>query len=569
MLRTSCAVAVLGAATALALAADPTPGARPTAARFAPDPAPAGGVAGNWKLSLPTQRGEGVVLVAVAEKGGQWSGEVLGTSRDLGAAFTLSKVAATGDVLRFTLNAKSREPKGKNLKEKEAAEQEVLSFEGVLSKDRKKLNGSISSDGASRATALSPSKLGKLDDSFALARELLDQVEDGPEMFELALDVLGDAGAKKLPAGEARGVVERVNKAAGTYGPRWERETTLRLVDILSAQEGLGELAVAQAKRAERLLADDDTVATRLTVTEAIVRALTKAGKADDAKPYQAQLAKLELRDFAEYAKANPPFKAEPFAGRKGKGDRAAVVEVFTGSECPPCVGVDLAFDGLLKAYKPADAILLQYHVHFPAPDPLTSPEGMERVKYYGDQVEGAPTLFVSGKLGADSGGPAAASEKFYKRFRDAVDEAVEKPAGVKLALAVTKGEKGGFSAKATVTDLEAPGEKVMLRFVLAEERVRFTGGNGIRYHHMVVRAMPGGAKGVALPKKAHEQTVAIDPDAVKAALAKYLDEFAKTNAPFPRGDRPLALRNLKLVALVQNDATKEILHAVQVDLPN
>ena len=123
------------------------------------------------------------------------------------------------------------------------------------------------------------------------------------------------------------------------------------------------------------------------------------------------------------------------------------------------------------------------------------------------------------------------------------------------------------FSAKATVSDLEAPGEKVMLRFGLAEERIRYTGGNGLRYHHMVVRAMPGGAKGVALTKKTHEQSVTIDPDAIKAALTKSLDDFAKEKTPFPRTDRPLALRNLKLVALVQNDATKEILHAVQVDL--
>ena len=61
------------------------------------------------------------------------------------------------------------------------------------------------------------------------------------------------------------------------------------------------------------------------------------------------------------------------------------------------------------------------------------------------------------------------------------------------------------------------PGEKMMLRFVLAEERVRYTGGNGIRYHHMVVRSMPGGAKGFALTKKTAEQTVTIDPDAVRA----------------------------------------------------
>src|SRR5262249_8734529 len=152
-------------------------------------------------------------------------------------------------------------------------------------------------------------------------------------------------------------IVERVNKAAGGFGTRWEREITLRLIDTLASQEGLSELAIAQAKRAERLLTDDDTAATRLNVLEVIARTLTKAGKPDDAKPYQAQTAKLELRDFAEYAKTTPPFKTELYAGRKAKTDRAAVVEVFTGAECPPCVGVDLAFDGLLKTYKPSEVI--------------------------------------------------------------------------------------------------------------------------------------------------------------------------------------------------------------------
>jgi hypothetical protein len=137
----------------------------------------------------------------------------------------------------------------------------------------------------------------------------------------------------------------------------------------------------------------------------------------------------------------------------------------------------------------------------------------------------------------------------------------------VKVALAVTKGEKGAYNAKANVTDLETPGEKIMLRFVLAEDRVRFAGGNGLRYHHMVVRAMPGGAKGVALTKKSQEQTVTIDPEAIRTSLTKYLDDYAENKSPFPQADRPLALRNLKLIALVQNDETKEILNAVQVDL--
>jgi thiol-disulfide isomerase/thioredoxin len=545
MLRLFCPLAVLCAAVALCASG-------PARVRAA-DPAP--GVAGNWKLTVPVDRGEEVVmLIGFAEKEGKWTAEYLGANEELKVKPTVTSVKVTGDGVQFTLGFMGRE---------------LVSFDGVLSKDKKKLNGSLAVlGGRIRPTSMYPTKLAKLSDPFEVAKEALAQIEDGAELFDVAFAVLGQAGAKKLPADEARGIVERVTKSAGTFGPRWERDTTLRLVEVLSAQEGLGELAIAQAKRAERLLTDDDTTATRMMVLEALIRTLTKAGKADEAKPHVAALAKLELRDFAEYAKTNPPFKAEPFAGRKGKSDRAAVVEVFTGAECPPCVGVDLAFDGLLKAYKPADVILLQYHFHVPRPDPLTSPDAMERVKYYEDKIEGAPTLFISGKLGTDSGGPAAASEKFYKTFRSAIDDLLEKPAGAKLALTVGKGEKGGLTAKASVTDLDAPGDKVMLRFVLVEERVRYTGGNGIRYHHMVVRSMPGGAKGTPLTKKTHEQSVTIDTDALRADLTKYLDNFAKTEGQFPRADRPLALRNLKLVALVQNDATKEIVQAVQVDLP-
>lgn len=534
MLRSLCALVAFAAAAGLAVAADPAP------------------PAGNWKLTVPVDRGEEVVmLISFAEKDGKWTAEYLGSSLELKGKPTVTSVKVSGDAVAFALGFMGRE---------------LASFDGVLSKDRKKLNGSLALlGGRLRPTTMYPTKLTKVDDEFALAREALTQVEDGPEVFDLAFAVLGRAGANKLPADEARGIVDRLNKAAAAYGPRWERETTLRLVETLTAQEGLADLAVAQSKRAERLLTDDDSTATRMAVLEAIARALAKAGKPDEAKPYLAQIAKLELRDFAEYARTHPPFKAEAFAGRKAKSEKAAVVEVFTGAECPPCVGVDLAFDGLLKTYKPTEAILLQYHLHVPRPDPLTSPDANNRGNYY--EIEGTPALYINGKLGTGSGGGEAAAEKFYKQFRTTIDDTLEKPAPVKLALAVSKGEKGGYSAKATVGDLDVPGDKVMLRFVLAEDRVRYAGGNGLRYHHMVVRAMPGGAKGFPLTKKSHEETVSVNPDELRATLNKYLDDFAKQEGAFPRSDRPLALRNLKLVALVQNDATKEILNAVQIDL--
>ena len=46
-----------------------------------------------------------------------------------------------------------------------------------------------------------------------------------------------------------------------------------------------------------------------------------------------------------------------------------------------------------------------------------------------------------------------------------------------------------------------------------------------------------------------------------------YLDDYAATKRPFPRIARPMAMDNLRVVAFVQDDATKEIFQAVQVDV--
>ena len=48
--------------------------------------------------------------------------------------------------------------------------------------------------------------------------------------------------------------------------------------------------------------------------------------------------------------------------------------------------------------------------------------------------------------------------------------------------------------------------------------------------------------------------------------LSEYLEEFA-SKRPFSIEDRPLDLKKLKVVAFVQNDKTKEIYQAAQVDL--
>lgn len=506
--------------------------------------------AGRWKFRLDEQGGTVTFLFSFSQSDGKWVGDFLSASAQLKQEPKFTTVQVAGDNLKFTLAF---------------GDQEFLSFDGVVAKDGKKVAGSVSQFGGPlRVTELLPSQLKKLDDPIELARENLAQMEAGPELFAAGYAVLGQAAAKKLPAEEVRGVVDRLVKASAGYGPRWERSVALRLATTLAGQEGHAAVALDQARRAERMLADDSPAPLQMEVYGTLVRVAEKAGKPDEAKKYTAMVQKLEARDFAEFAKTALGFPTEEFKGRKGKGDRAVLVEVFTGTECAPCAAVDLAAQGLIRSFKPTEAIVLEYHLPVSGPDPLMSQDGLERFESYG--LRAAPSVRVNGKAGPPVPGPAEQAEEKYKQMRKLVEEPLESAAPVKLALTVTPGEKGVTTAKATVNDLEAPGERTVLRFALVEPRVRFAGQSGVRYHANVVRAIPGGVKGFPLTKKSHEQTVTIDKAEVRAKLDKFLDDFAKQEGEFPKPDRPLALDNLKLVALVQNDVTGEVLQAVQVD---
>src|SRR5262249_26713053 len=306
----------------------------------------------------------------------------------------------------------------------------------------------------------------------------------------------------------------------------------------------------------------------QLRVLTVLAKALKKAEKAEDAKAVQARIDKLEKQAKAaaemneakldeEDLKKGLPFKPEPYA-RKAKSDRVVLVELFTGAQCPPCVGADYAYDGLLKTYKPAEVVLLQYHIPANGPDPLTAPDGMARVKFYEDEIEGAPAFFSAGKAFDGGGGKAEDAEDLYKSYRKLIDPLLEKPAGVKLrVVAVQKGEKINIAAE--VSELEKPGEQMKLRFALVEEQVRYAGGNGIRFHHNVVRSLPGGPDGFVLKEKAGRHLATVDLDKLRKELADFLDDKMKQ---IPADKRPMELKNLRVVAFVQNDRTKEVLHA-------
>ena len=85
--------------------------------------------------------------------------------------------------------------------------------------------------------------------------------------------------------------------------------------------------------------------------------------------------------------------------------------------------------------------------------------------------------------------------------------------------------------------------------------------------HHLVVRALPGGPVGIPVKDKMGKATVTVDLDELRKKLGKYLEDFTKEAGPFPGKMPSLDLKNLHLVAFLQDEKTREVLQAVQVDI--
>jgi hypothetical protein len=501
-------------------------------------PADAPPLAGTWKFILPLQGGtKAWWLVKFENKDDKWTAAVTSTVARAPEA-TLEDVKVTADAVRFTVKL----PEG------------AFQFEAKVPKDNSaKILGTISSKGSAIPAEMERTTLTSLDD-FEINKETVATKNGGVEVVLAAVSLLGQAEKKKAKVEEVRSWADKAVKSAEAYGPRWHREILLTVTEVLTDQDGYAQVALRHAQQAERLLDDKDRPAVRKRTLEVLAKALEKVGKEDDAKEVQTRILKIDFK-----------IKPEPFTGRKSKSDRAVLVELFTGAQCPPCVAADLAFDALGKTFKPSEAILLQYHLHIPDADPLANKDTLARQEFYDEVIKGTPTLLLNGKTGPAAGGTKEEGPDTYDALTDAIAPLLEQPAKAKVTLtAAQKGTK--IDIKAEVSDLAQPGDDVRLRLVLVEEEVAYTGANKLATHHHVVRDMPGGPKGIALPKKTGKQEVTVDLDEVRKKLDSYVTKFGEKNK-FHGKVPEIDLKKLSVVAFVQNDETHEVFQAVQVEV--
>ncbi len=404
-------------------------------------------------------------------------------------------------------------------------------------------------------------------ESVPLYREVVARNADSPVVVDVVLALLRNPARAKLTADEVKTWAAAANRVATTHGKRYELYAATEIARLALMQSDLALVALEQATRAERLLDQHSSLERQADVLAALHGALRTLGKATEAKAIAGRLDQVTTALDRDYQKKLPPIKLNEFTGRKG--DRAVVMELFTGAQCPPCVAADLAFDALVKTYPSKDVVLIQYHLHIPGPDPMTNADTEARWAYYRklfpDTVRGVPTALFNGKVLPGGGGGMAQGPGKYKQYCGVIEPLLEDKSVAKLAARANRiGDK--VSIEATVRGLKDNGN-VKLRLLLVEETIRYVGGNKIRFHHQVVRAFPGGVEGVAVKGGSSKHSADINLVELRKNLNRYLDDYAANKRPFPKTERPLDFAHLRVIAMLQDDTTAEILQATQVEV--
>ncbi len=172
-----------------------------------------------------------------------------------------------------------------------------------------------------------------------------------------------------------------------------------------------------------------------------------------------------------------------------GSSPKTTVIEVFTGTWCPPCANADPAISRIMDEYSGDNFILLMYHLS--NPDPYINTASNARATFY--NIRYVPTAIV------DGGGPHVddtlwligawpQKSQNYDIYRSLIDQeyAPGAPLGITLGTDLSP-TTATVAATITATDAITLAN-LTARFVLYEDALYYMGSNGAPYHRSVVR---------------------------------------------------------------------------------
>jgi hypothetical protein len=246
------------------------------------------------------------------------------------------------------------------------------------------------------------------------------------------------------------------------------------------------------------------------------------------------------------------------------------LAELFTGTECGPCQGADVAYDELSEYFPRNSLAILEYHVNIPGPDPMTNPNTFSRYVYYGGNF-GTPTAILEGKEIITGGGPKYLAANRYNLYKYALSKYEnQRPEVIISGKAIRKGNdiSVNLNLKGKIKNT-----KDVLHIALVEKTVNYTGSNTIDKHRFVVRNLLENESGI--PITSDKISKNFDLDKIEVGLKEYLDNPTKQPSWRPAFGPPswkartdkLNRNNLAVVAWIQNPETREIINSVFVDI--
>jgi hypothetical protein len=250
------------------------------------------------------------------------------------------------------------------------------------------------------------------------------------------------------------------------------------------------------------------------------------------------------------------PYRPAEFIPTSPWKGKTVLAELFTGSECGPCVAADFGFDGLLEVFAPRYVAVLEYHLPIPGPDPLMNPATRDRQEFYG--VTSTPTSFFDGERKHAGGGAKPRSEEKFKEYKSAVEALVYEDSAATLRAKAVRHDGSVFVECSF--DPIVPG--AAYHIALVEKEVRYRGSNGIVFHKMVVRDL------LTLAPKGPTERAVFDLAASEGRAARHLADFEKERS-FLFKEKKFATdpARLAVVLFVQDEATKKVLNAVFADV--
>lgn len=283
------------------------------------------------------------------------------------------------------------------------------------------------------------------------------------------------------------------------------------------------------------------------------------------------------LREILDenYKRANPfPFTVAKYTPPAQRSNRTVLAELFTGAECHPCITADTSFEAFLQRYNPADVTVLIYDLHIPGPDPLTNPATVARAKFY--KTNSTPTYFINGNNRQSGGGISRKeSEVFYNKVTPLIDAQLEKSREADLQLSAAL-ENNVIKTTAKYDNLKGDYSGLRLYIGLVENELSYMGGNGVRFHPMVVREF-GGEQRDGFPLKDKNGTIEWQfdlqkvSDDLKTYIDKYEQDLQKDDKDFAFSEKKFQINNkdLSVIAFIQDEKTKNILQSAYLDLAN